>query len=87
MGREYSINGAKTKTHRILVGKPEGKRPLGRPRRRWKGDIKMGLKRDRMGLYRLASYCSGKGESGGMKTDRGNRRTQRKPAPALFCPP
>ena len=29
--------------HRVLVGKPEGKRPLGRPRRRWKGNIKMDL--------------------------------------------
>ena len=28
--------------HRVLVGKPEGKRPLGRPRRRWE-DIKMDL--------------------------------------------
>ena len=27
----------------VLVGKPEGKRPLGRPRRRWKDNIKMGL--------------------------------------------
>jgi hypothetical protein len=27
--------------HRVLVGKPEGKRPLGRPRRRWKNNIKM----------------------------------------------
>jgi hypothetical protein len=26
---------------RILVGKPEGKRPLGRPRRRWVGNIKI----------------------------------------------
>jgi hypothetical protein len=29
--------------YRILVGKPEGKRPLGRPRRRWVDDIKMNL--------------------------------------------
>ena len=29
--------------YRVLVGKPEGKRPLGRPRRRWEDDIKMGL--------------------------------------------
>jgi hypothetical protein len=29
--------------YRVLVGKPEGKRPLGRPRRRWKDDIKMDL--------------------------------------------
>jgi hypothetical protein len=29
---------------RVLVGSPEGKRPLGRPRRRWKDNIKMDLK-------------------------------------------
>jgi hypothetical protein len=28
---------------RVLVGKPEGKRPLGRPRRRWDDNIKMDL--------------------------------------------
>jgi hypothetical protein len=27
----------------VLVGKPEGKRPLGRPRRRWEDNIKMDL--------------------------------------------
>ena len=30
--------------YRVLVGKPEGKRPLGRPRRRWEDNIKMDLK-------------------------------------------
>jgi hypothetical protein len=29
--------------HRVLVGKPEGKGPLGRPRRRWEDNIKMDL--------------------------------------------
>jgi hypothetical protein len=29
--------------HRFLVGKPEGKRPLGRPRRRWEHNIKTDL--------------------------------------------
>jgi hypothetical protein len=29
--------------HRVLVGKPEGKRPLGRPRRRWEDNIKINL--------------------------------------------
>jgi hypothetical protein len=29
--------------YRLLVGKPEGKRPLGRPRRRWIDNIKMDL--------------------------------------------
>jgi hypothetical protein len=35
--------------YRILVGKPERKRPLGRPRHRWVDNIKMYLKIDRMG--------------------------------------
>jgi len=30
--------------HRVLVGKPEVKRPLGRPRRKWEDDIKMALR-------------------------------------------
>jgi hypothetical protein len=30
---------------KILVGKPEGKRPLGRPRRRWVNNIRMGLRK------------------------------------------
>jgi hypothetical protein len=29
--------------YRVLVGKPKGKRPLGRPRRRWEDNIKMDL--------------------------------------------
>ena len=29
--------------YRVLVGKPEGKRPLGRPRRRWEDNIKVDL--------------------------------------------
>ena len=29
--------------HRVLVGKPEGKRPLEKPRRRWEDNIKMDL--------------------------------------------
>ena len=35
--------GAGRGVHRVLVGKPEGKRPLGRPRRRWEDNIKMDL--------------------------------------------
>ena len=31
-------------TYRVLVGKPVGKRPLGRPRRRWEDNIKMDLR-------------------------------------------
>ena len=29
--------------YRVLVGKPDGKRPLGRPRHRWEGNIKLDL--------------------------------------------
>ena len=36
MGEERGV-------HRVLVGKPEGKRPLGRPRRRWEDNVKMDL--------------------------------------------
>jgi hypothetical protein len=35
--------GKKRNVYRLLVGKPEGKRPLGRPRRRWIDNIKMYL--------------------------------------------
>ena len=35
--------------HRILVGKPEGKKPLGRTRRRWEDNIKMDLQEVRGG--------------------------------------
>jgi len=35
--------GERRGVYRILVGKPEGKRPLGRPRRRWEDNIKMDI--------------------------------------------
>jgi hypothetical protein len=35
--------GEKRNVYRLLVGKPEGKRPLGRPRRRWINNIKLDL--------------------------------------------
>jgi hypothetical protein len=47
----------KSNAYRILVGKPEGKRPLGIPRRRWEDDIKMDLReigRDGMDWIDLA---------------------------------
>jgi hypothetical protein len=39
--RHVARMGKKRNAYRILVGKPEGKRPLGRPRRRWVDNIKM----------------------------------------------
>jgi hypothetical protein len=44
MGRECRRNGEKRNAYEILVGKPGGKRSLGRQRRRWVDNIKMDLR-------------------------------------------
>jgi hypothetical protein len=44
MGRACSTKEEKRNAYRILVGRPEGKRPLGRPRRRCVDNIKMDLR-------------------------------------------
>jgi hypothetical protein len=38
------MNGDKRNAYRILVGNPEGRRPLGRPTRRWLNNVKMDLR-------------------------------------------
>jgi hypothetical protein len=43
MGGAYSTNGEKRNAYMLLVGKPEGRRPLGRPGRRWVDNIRMDL--------------------------------------------
>jgi hypothetical protein len=43
IGGAYSTNGEKRKAYMLLVGKPEGKSLLGRPRRRWLDNIRMDL--------------------------------------------
>ena len=45
--------------YRALVGKPEGKRPLGRPRRRWEDNINMDLQEVGRGLWGLDGVGSG----------------------------
>jgi hypothetical protein len=59
MGIACSTNGEKRNAYRIFVVNPEGKRPLGRPRRRWADNIKIEVKRDRMGWYGLDRSGSG----------------------------
>ena len=44
MGGACGAYGGDRGVHRVLVGKPDGKRPLGRPRHRWEDNIKMDLK-------------------------------------------
>jgi hypothetical protein len=43
MGGACSAYGERKGAYRVLMGKPEVKRPLGRPRHRWEDDIKMDL--------------------------------------------
>jgi hypothetical protein len=43
MGWHVVCMGEERLVHRVLVGKPEGKRPLGRPRHRWEDNIKIDL--------------------------------------------
>ena len=43
MGGHIACMGERRSAHRLLVGKPEGMRSLGRPRHRWVDNIKMDL--------------------------------------------
>jgi hypothetical protein len=49
IGRACSTNGEKRNAYKLLVGKPEGRRPLGRPRRMWVDNIRMHLVEVRWG--------------------------------------
>jgi hypothetical protein len=51
--------GEERKVYKVLVGKPEGKRPLGRPRRRWEDGIRMDLGKIGFGVCGLDSTDSG----------------------------
>ena len=68
MGWSCGSYGGGERAYRVLVWKPEGKRPLERPRRRWVGNIRMdlqevscgyvdwiGLAQDRDGLRKLVN--------------------------------
>jgi hypothetical protein len=57
VGRACGTHGRGEKI--VLVGRPEGKRPLGRPRRRWEEDIRMDLREIGLGGCRLDSTGSG----------------------------
>jgi hypothetical protein len=49
MRRNVARMGEKKNAYRLLVEKPEGKRPLGRPRRKWVDNIRMNIEEGGMG--------------------------------------
>ena len=51
--------GKRRGVYRDLVGKPEGKRPGGRPRRRWKNNIKMDIHEEGCGVVDWIEFGSG----------------------------
>jgi len=53
--------GERRGVYMVMVGKPEGTRPLGRPRHRWEDNIKMDLQDVGCGAYGLDRNCSGGG--------------------------
>jgi hypothetical protein len=54
MGEKCSTRGGEEKgVYRVLVGRPEGKRPLGRPRCGWEDNIKMDLREIRINVVNL----------------------------------
>jgi hypothetical protein len=71
MGGACSADGEGRGVYGVLVGKPEGKRQLGRPRRRWEDNIKMDLQElgcGGMNWIELADTCEcGNEPSGSIK--------------------
>jgi hypothetical protein len=57
--------GEERKMYKVLVGKPEGKRPLGRPRRRWEDEIRMDLREIGLGVW-IGFGWLGIGTGGGL---------------------
>jgi hypothetical protein len=58
--------GEERKVYKVLVGKPEGKRPLGRPRRRWEDGIRMDLSEIGLGGMWIGFDCFRTGTGGGL---------------------
>ena len=55
MGRTCGTYGERRGAYRVLVVKPEGRRLLERPRRRWEDNIKMGLQEVGCGGHRIGT--------------------------------
>jgi hypothetical protein len=57
--------GEESEVYKVLVGKPEGKRPLGRPRLRWEDGIRMDLREIGLGGVWIGFDCPGQGPVAG----------------------
>jgi hypothetical protein len=57
--------GEDRKVYNVLVGKPEGNRPLGKPRRRWEDGIRMDLRGIGLGVW-IGFDCLRTGTGGGL---------------------
>jgi hypothetical protein len=58
--------GEERKVYKVLVGKPEGKRPLGRPRCRWEDGIRMDLREIGLGCVWIGFDWLRTGTGGGL---------------------
>jgi hypothetical protein len=65
MGGACSTYGERIVAYRVLVGKPEGKKPLGRPKRRWEDNIKWIFKKWDVGSW-AGLICVGIGTRSGL---------------------
>jgi hypothetical protein len=66
VGGACGTHGRGEKSVQGLVGKPEGKRPLGRPRRRWEDGIRMDLREIGLGGVWIRFDCLRTGTGGGL---------------------
>jgi hypothetical protein len=65
VGGSCGTHGKERKVYKVLVGKPEGKRSLGRPRRRWEHGIRMDLREIGFGAW-IGFYWLRTGTGGGL---------------------
>jgi hypothetical protein len=58
--------GERRKVYKVLVGKPEGRRPLERPRRMWEDGVRMDLRETGLGGVWIGFDCLRTGTGGGL---------------------
>jgi hypothetical protein len=75
----------KRNAYRILVGNPEGKRPLGRPRRSWGDNIKIDLTERKDGMVWTGWIWLRIGTSGGLFCEHGDEPSDSCPSVILFA--